>query len=196
MAVIVQDISADAVRRISSRTEGQFCDFKSKDISPAKITKTLSAFANADGGELFIGIEEVGGAFKWLGFQNEEEANGLIQTIEQFFPLGAHFRVGFLRCTGAVGLVLSVEIDKTPDVRIASDGIPYLRRGAQSIPQKTNEQINRLKLNKGIISFEDHIVNSNSDIIYESNVAIDFTSDIVPIFSARRLAKKTEANYW
>jgi ATP-dependent DNA helicase RecG len=96
MTVSTQDISADAGRKLSSRTEGQFCDFKSKDVSPAKITKALSAFANADGGELFIGIEEVGGVFKWLGFQNEEEANGLVQTIEQFFSFGNAFQGRFL----------------------------------------------------------------------------------------------------
>ncbi|MGO4287505.1 RNA-binding domain-containing protein, partial [Bosea sp. TAB14] len=180
MSVSTQDILADAAKKIVSRTEGQFCDFKSKDIQPAKITKALSAFANADGGELFVGIEEVGSVFKWDGFQKEEDANGLIQAVEQFFPLGTHFRASFLRCISELGLVLAIEVDKTPDVRPASDGTPYLRRGAQSIPQKTNDQLNRLKLNKGIISFEDHIVNSNSEFISDSDASREFTAEIIP----------------
>ena len=36
--------------------EGHFGDLKSKDISPAKMSESASAFANTDGGELWIGI--------------------------------------------------------------------------------------------------------------------------------------------
>jgi ATP-dependent DNA helicase RecG len=104
---------------------------KSKLIKPARLTKTMSAFANADGGELYVGIGEPNsGTFVWDGFERVEDANGHIQAMEELFPLGMNFRYTFLYTEDDPGFVLFCEIDKTPDVRVASDGIAYLRRGA------------------------------------------------------------------
>lgn len=38
--------------------EGHFLDVKAIEIAPAKLTKTLSALSNAEGGEVYIGIAE------------------------------------------------------------------------------------------------------------------------------------------
>jgi len=47
-------INAEEAKKIMSRQEGHFLDFKRITIMPAKLTRTMSAFANADGGELFL----------------------------------------------------------------------------------------------------------------------------------------------
>ncbi|MFM9845854.1 MAG: ATP-binding protein [Hyphomicrobiaceae bacterium] len=142
----------------------------------------MSAFANADGGELFLGVEDEAPTpiERWNGFQNSEEANGHIQAFEQCFPLGNYFRYGFLQCEGLLGLLLHVEILKTPDIRAASDGRIYLRRGAQSLPQGSDAQIARLRLNKGITSYEDHIVNGSLEEVTNSTAVIDFMLENVP----------------
>lgn len=44
--------------RLLTLDESHFCDLKAADISPAKLTRTISAFANAAGGDLYIGIAE------------------------------------------------------------------------------------------------------------------------------------------
>ncbi|NRA69334.1 MAG: ATP-binding protein, partial [Pseudobacteriovorax sp.] len=75
--------------------EGHFCDLKSYRISPSKLTKSISSFANAEGGELFIGVED--SPRKWHGFENQEAANGHLQALERLFPLGADFDYQFLR---------------------------------------------------------------------------------------------------
>jgi ATP-dependent DNA helicase RecG len=81
-------VTAEQAAYILTRDEGHFLDFKSKEIQPAKLTKALSAFANTDGGELYIGISE--GKDKqsksWLGFQNQEMANGHLQALNESFP--------------------------------------------------------------------------------------------------------------
>ncbi|HEX4570381.1 MAG TPA: ATP-binding protein [Dongiaceae bacterium] len=165
-----------------SRGEGHFLDFKSKEIAPAKLTKHLSAFSNADGGELFIGIEDGVRATKsrWRGFESGEEANGFIQAFEKFFPLGTYYKYNFLRLDGAKGSVLHCEVLKTPDVRYASDGVAYLRRGAQSIPQKTEEQIAKLKYDKGIHSYEDHKTQVNLEEVTNSLAVTEFMVDNIP----------------
>ena len=50
------EITPDQARAILATEEGHFSDLKSTDIRPAKLTESVAAFANAAGGELFIGI--------------------------------------------------------------------------------------------------------------------------------------------
>jgi ATP-dependent DNA helicase RecG len=87
----ISDAQADRLIRIS---EGQFSDVKAIEIAPAKLTKHISALANSDGGDLYIGIAEVNDAGvisrEWAGFANEESANGHLQVFEQLFPLARH----------------------------------------------------------------------------------------------------------
>jgi ATP-dependent DNA helicase RecG len=178
--ISVSIITADQAAKILEKSEGHFGDFKSKAIKPARLTKTLSAFANADGGELYVGIDEQGDSFHWNGFAKAEDANGHVQALEELFPLGSSFRYSFLECKGRTGLVLFCEIEKTPDIRNASDGIAYLRRGAQNLPQDTAEKIERLKYSKGIISFEDQKLNTNYAQISNSLAIIEFALEIIP----------------
>ncbi|MGP1357970.1 AlbA family DNA-binding domain-containing protein [Roseicyclus sp.] len=65
----VLDISDGEVQKLLEQDEGQRLDFKSARILPAKLSQSLSAFANTDGGELYIGIED---NKDWIGFVNAE----------------------------------------------------------------------------------------------------------------------------
>jgi ATP-dependent DNA helicase RecG len=182
MPIDITSLTESQLRELFDRGEGHFLDFKSKRLAPGRLTKTLSAFANADGGELYVGIED-GNTFDrslWNGFTSAEEANGFVQTFEEFFPLGTYFRYQFLRLNDLRGLVLHSEIMKTPDIRPASDGIHYLRRGAQNLPQDTDEKLTRLRFNKGINSYEDFLINAPVEEVANSAAIIDFMLDNIP----------------
>ena len=154
---------------------------KGRKIAPAKLSRTLSALANADGGEIFVGIDALpNGRFTWVGFSNEEEANAHLQLIEELFPIGAVTRCEFLACPAEDGFVLHIEVEKTSDIRNGSDGVAYLRRGAQNLPQNTQEKLERLKLDKGIKSFEDQTIATDVSDITNSLSIIDFMLYIVP----------------
>src|SRR5260370_4138093 len=140
------EISDDQASLVTKIEEGQFLDVKSKLISPAKLSHTVSAFANTDGGELYIGISEqvLGGNVKqrvWDGFADIEAANGHMQAFELYFPLGNDFQYEFMRCPGRAGVVLHVTVNRTQGIIKATEGIPYLRRGAQNLPQTRNEDL-------------------------------------------------------
>jgi ATP-dependent DNA helicase RecG len=181
LAIDIVTLTDSQFADLLGRGEGHFLDFKAKEVSPAKLTKALSAFANADGGELFIGVLNSGSPPKrWSGFATAEAANGHIQPFDQFFPLGSYFKYQFLRSERYPGLLLHCEILKTPDIRPASDGVIYLRRGAQSLPQTTEEQISRLKFNKGINSYEDHIVKIDATEVTNSKPIIEFMLANIP----------------
>jgi len=92
--------------------------------------------------------------FSWRGFAKPEDANSHIQVFEELFPLGQYYSYTFLKHPVLPGFVLQVEVRKSRQIAFASDGIPYLRRSAQNLPQDTPEKLARLRLDKGIASFE------------------------------------------
>jgi len=165
--------------------ENHFNDLKSKDIQPAKLTKTISSFANSSGGELFIGIDEndVNGnkIRSWNGFSDIEQANGHLQAIEEMSPLGNHYEAVFLENDNQTGLVLQINVLKTNDIVYDSKRVPYIRRGAQSLPVKSDEAIQRLRLDKGLVSFEDEKVHdAEIEDIANSTTIIKFLLNIIP----------------
>src|SRR5512147_508925 len=113
-------ISREQANMLLAIEEGYFVDLKAVDIKPAKLTQFVSAFANASGGEIYIGIDELDRETektrRWRGFADPEAANGHIQPLEQMRPLGGHYRASFLECDGLAGLVLKLEIPKSRDV--------------------------------------------------------------------------------
>jgi ATP-dependent DNA helicase RecG len=178
--VQVSDIEASNILKL---TEGHFVDHKDRRIAPGKLTKHISAFANADGGELFIGITEQNTTprtYAWSGFYNVEEANAHIQVLESLFPLGSDFRYEFLKPDTLPGIVLRIEVRKTRDVVKTQDGSIYVRRGAQSLAVTTADRLETLRRVKGLTSFETEPVNADYHYITNSEPVIELMLSIVP----------------
>lgn len=184
MKINTVTLGADKVQTLLEMDESHFVDLKSAEISPASLTKTVSAFANTSGGEIYIGIEEVVGAKGderiWRGYDNPEAANAVFQTVEQMSPLGNHYDAEFLSAAGEVGLVLHLTIFKTREVLAGSNGKVYIRRAAQKLPIEGEEALQRLKYDKGISSFEDEIVEADVSEVANSTVAIGFLLNVIP----------------
>jgi len=117
---------------------------------------------------------------EWKGFSSPEAANGHIQIFESLFPLGDGFSYSFLRTDARDGVILKIEIQKSRSVKLASDGTAYVRRGAQNIPYTTPEDLERLKRNKGLTSFETELISADPEILTNSTVSIGFMLEIVP----------------
>jgi len=159
-----QIISLEEASKIIADEESHFLDFKSKDISGSKLQKSVVAFANADGGEILVGIEDPRASGRasidrWNGFNVQEEANQLIQTISQditpYPPVEFEFyEVDLLR---KKGLVLKINIAKSSSVHTTSDNQVYERKNAQNLPIIGDSIVN-LKLSKGLISYEDQLI--------------------------------------
>ena len=176
-------LSGDEASKIIRTSEGQFSEVKARDIAPATLTKTLSAFANSDGGDLYIGIDEIGPKKhrQWRGFDSVENANGHIQAFEQLFPLGQDCNYEFLRCDQHPGYTLHLQVLKTKRIVRATNSVPYTRRSAQNLPADTDsESLKRLEYCKGLTSFETEPVNADPRVVTESEPIKDFVREVVP----------------
>ncbi|MEG4572579.1 ATP-binding protein [Microcoleus sp. N3A4] len=196
MSIEVVTITTEQLNQILQKEESHFLDFKAIEVKPGKLCKFISGFANADGGELYIGIDEKTVSNTktkdWRGFADQESANGHLQIFEQFFPLGDGYSYTFLRAEGHPGRVLQVTILKSRGVVEASDGIPYLRRSAQTLPITTPQALERLKLDKGIESFEKRTIDVEIEVIKDSQVMSEFINAVVPTTDAELWLKKQQ----
>jgi ATP-dependent DNA helicase RecG len=181
MAVSVAHVTPAQGQRMLELEEGHFGDLKSVDIAPASLTKHLSAFANADGGEIYVGIDEPRGAPRvWRGFHNQEAANAHIQTVQGSFPLGQGVHYTFLSSDVGPGYVLQLTVQKTAVIILASDGTPYIRSGAQSLPVRGEAELRRLRLNKGLTSFETTTLPEDVELVTNSVPIIRFMLEVIP----------------
>lgn len=185
MSINVVQITEAQATLVEGIGEGQFSEIKGRQIIPGKLTKTISAFANTDGGDLYVGVSEdvLGGGVKkrrWDGFVDVEAANGCLQTFERLFPLGTGFQYEFLKCENRSGLVLHAQVSRTQAIAKADDGIAYVRRGAASYPVNTPDQLRRLEYAKGVASFENELINISITDIVESPVTKTFLDYVVP----------------
>jgi|WetSurMetagenome_2_1015567.scaffolds.fasta_scaffold11859_6 ATP-dependent DNA helicase RecG len=181
MPIEVISVSAEQAETILHYEEGHFGDIKAIEVRPARLTDSVAALANADGGELFVGIKE--GTRKrrtWRGFRNQEAANGHLQLLEAHFPLGTDFAYSFLSCEAKTGLVLKIDVQKTRQVYKSSDGLIYVRRGAQDLQVKTREAIRQLEYAKGLSSFETELVNCPAEVIVNSVPTLEFVLERIP----------------
>jgi len=182
MPIPIIDISQMERDKILALRETHFCDLKATPIKPAKLTRTIAALSNAEGGEIYIGVEEdkATRANTWVGFNVPEDANAHLQVFESLFPLGDGYSYAFLRSAGDPGYVLKVDVSKSREVKSASDGKVFLRRGAQNLPVDSDEALTRLRRNKGLVSFETEPVTADTALVTNSTVVLAFMLDVVP----------------
>ena len=193
-AVELLEITGGERERLLALEEDNFSDLKAIEIPPKKLAKTISAFANTAGGDLYVGIME--SEFfgtktrQWRGFKDQEAANGHLQSIEALFPLGAEYSYEFLRAPGSNGLVLHISVQRTPQVARAHDKKAYVRRGAQNQEVKGEAALARLKLDKGIESFEKQTVDVDLDVVSGSETLHEFVKQVVPNLTPPRFLRK------
>ena len=178
-AVLVEILQIDPedFAEVISSEESHFLDVKARDIKPASLSKTVSAFANTAGGEIYVGVSEAWQNGKkqrtWQGFEDQEAANPIFATLKD---LGATDIVSanFLNSEGQEDYVLQLIVRKSRRIIRATNGDPYRRSNAQSIAVREADAVRRLELDKGIASFEDDTVGVPLDTITNSVTSLGF----------------------
>ena len=176
-------IDEEKIKELYKIEENYFNDFKSKDIKPSKLSNTVSAFANASGGDIYLGIREENKTKvkHWEGFEHIEDANAHIQTLVSMAPLDNFLEFTFLQDVNSGLYVLQIFVSKTKNITNASDGIPYVRHSASNLEVRTEADRKRLELDNGITSFENETVQETElEDIETSDVLSEFVKAVVP----------------
>ena len=185
-------ISAADALLLATRPEDHFFDRKAVEIKGAKLQKVVVAFANADGGETFIGIadekDEPDPSKRWRGSQNIEDYNHHIQaltTVQPALPMD----ITFLKAVDKPHYVLRIQVEKSQSVHKTSDGTVYVRNGAQSLPVSDPDRITALSFAKGAVSYEDSSLdNAVAEDIVDSPRISEFLADFSPATDPLELA--------
>lgn len=158
--------------------EWQDFDCKRADIAPSKILETICAFANADGGDIALGLEDPKKAKREdrvvgiLG--NEEKVSDILNLANKEFepPFNAinTFDIPVINRDGKKDKVVMVRISKGRDIHSLKKGDTFVRRGSQNHKIGAQE-ITRLRYEKGSLKYEDEIA---------SNITLDdFDMDLL-----------------
>jgi len=151
-------MSEKEVKGLLDTVEDHFNDFKSKQIAPNKLQETFVAFANADGGNIFVGIEDANSQRdRILGFDEPEDANAIIATLlENTNPAVENVEIDYVK-TPNNGLILHIDIPKSPKVHYTASGDCFLRTNAQKVKIK-GDRITQLSYSKGAEPYEKRAV--------------------------------------
>jgi ATP-dependent DNA helicase RecG len=189
------DITTEQRDWIVKYEEGQLGDVMAIEIEPSKMSQKVSAFANADGGEIWVGIDEnrLIKARKWRGFKIIENANAHIEILDRVLHLGQGYSYEFLSHQKSSGLVLHIEIGKMREIIKATNNIPYIRRGAHDQPVTDHAMLLQLERNKGIVSFETTNADADPNIIIDSVITRTFMRNVIPYARADEWLKKQQA---
>ena len=180
----------DVLEHYSHDEEGQYFDRKSARIKPKDIARHLVAFANGNGGELAIGIEDDG---EISGF-DYPQANSLNDFLD----------IPFTYCKGDFGYqphVYDVEVGDRKDQVLVFEVNPsenkviktidnkvYLRVGDQS-KLLSHDQITQLEFDKGERYFEDLIIEDSSYDDVDMNTIDEYRSILKTSLSGEEILK-------
>lgn len=146
-----------SLKKLQTTLEGQFFDRKSARLAPKEFAHQLSAFANASGGMVALGIENDGE----ITGVTEKQENLFRQTAYDFLQTIPGFIIEAVNCElscGEWGKILLFHISPSANeiIRLKT-GDAYLRVGDQS-RKLSADQLAALEFSKGIKSYESKIV--------------------------------------
>jgi ATP-dependent DNA helicase RecG len=189
--MVEREASISERNLLLSTQEDHFLDFKSKDIAPGKLQESFVAFANSDGGELYVGVEdEKRSGERIRGFEKIEEANPVLEVLlEQTVPAVENVDVEFINFKD-LGFVLHVIIPKSPKVHFSAQQKCYIRVNANKKEIK-GERVLALGYAKGTYQYEKQLV-KHVDVgeLIESEYLIDYMRRIQTELSPEKFLRK------
>lgn len=147
------------IEEILSMEENQIFDRKSINISPKDLAIPIVAFANADGGDIAIGITDRTRRIEGIDFETKK-LNELLRVPFDFCNPTVKVGIEKVPCVDEKGRenhVLVMHIDASPQVHANQADDVFLRVGDKSKLQTFEERL-QLNYDKGERYFEDKAV--------------------------------------
>lgn len=155
----------EKVKKYAQTQEDYYFDRKSARLDKKEIARHLSAFSNASGGSLVIGIENDGEVtgFKRSGARKIEDFEQAAISDCEPSPKVKPKRLDVINSKNEEDVVLELNIEPSVDhvVKRRSDGAVFLRQNGSS-NTLDHEQILALEYDKNQRCFEDEIIAGSS----------------------------------
>ncbi len=140
--------------------ENKYFDRKSAGIKPNDLAKHISAFANADGGTLVIGIDDKTRELEGIDSFGEDKIYDLLvspKTCCKPMPRYQEEYVNIINSKGKPDRLLLLHIEESYDqvIRTVNDKT-YLRIGDRS-PEMTGDDLRNLEYTKNARHYEDEV---------------------------------------
>lgn len=189
------------IEKLITISESQFFDRKSARLAPKDLAHQLSAFSNASGGLVVLGIENDGTI---TGVSDAQE-NAFRQAAFDSLQIIPEYTIEEISCTlynGETGKVLLFHISPCSNEIIKlKNGEAYLRTGDSS-RKLSAEQLMSLEYSKGIKSYESRIVEDASlddldkELIQKYvNILNPSVSSSLDVLKSRGLIKEKDGQF-
>ncbi len=143
--------------RLTAMGADDFHAFHPAYSSVEEWSASLSALANSNGGELYLGLAPLSaGGMKFAPFSIPEDAESLLPIIKELLPL-SHLYCLTLHELEEGGSVLQITICRTAGLLCAVDGTAYIRSGGKNTACNNPEKLRSLRWAKGLCSYEDEL---------------------------------------
>lgn len=141
-----------------SENEKKFFDRKSGQLKPSDISDLISAFANAEGGTIIIGISDKTRRLEGINSYGDQKINDFINAPKDCCKPMPRYKEEFLNITNAKGepdrlLLLHIEASADQVIRTTNDST-FLRIGDRTKELK-GEDLRNLEYAKSTRHFED-----------------------------------------
>lgn len=167
-----------SIEKLQTVKEGQYFDRKSARIALRDFSHQLSAFANASGGLVVVGIEDNG----CITGVSEDKENDFRQVAFDFLYTPPEYEIEVIECqvdSGETGRIMLFHIAPSANEIVKlKTGDAYLRVGDKS-RKLTADALAALEYSKGIKSYESRIV--------EDATIDDLDEELIKLY-ANRLA--------
>lgn len=152
---------------IKEQPENKLFDRKSSRVKPGDLAPLISAFANADGGTIVIGVDDKTRDFEGVNRIGPDQINDLISAPKDMCVPMPQYREEFLPIINGEGkkdqlLLLHIEASHEQIIRTVN-GSTYLRV-ADRTKELRGDDLRILEYNRNIRHFEDEL---NSDATIE-----------------------------
>lgn len=189
------------LKKLTTMSEGQFFDRKSSRLAEKDFAHHLSAFANASGGTVAIGIENDGTI---TGITDDKE-NDFRKAAFDFLQIPPECNIEKVSCmltSGIKGNILLFHIAPSANEIIKlKNGEAYLRVGDSS-RKLSAEQLVALEYSKGIKSYESRIIEDaslddlNQELIQQYiDILNPSVSSSLDVLKSRGLIKEKDGEY-
>lgn len=174
---------------ILTEREGQYFDRKSARIDAKEVAKHISAFANASGGTLVIGMEDKGDltGFADLGLAKLDKLKMVPFDFLKFSPRIKTELIDIVNTKAKDDVILIYHIEPSVKrvIRTTSDDV-FLRIGDKS-KKLTHEEITSLEYNKGERHIEEEIVDRSSMLDVDEELLAEYRNVVKTNLSNREV---------